>query len=131
MTSVTYSSTRGQQNNVSFRDVVMIGLANDKGLFIPDTIPTIPQEEIQLWCTNEQYNNNYPKLAYEILLKYIQDDQIPSTKLYDIVQRSFGISSAFRHTDVTPIISVNGHAILVRTVIHAFTIFIYIFHHKN
>ena len=37
--SVTYSSTRGDpsQNGLSFRDVVMRGLAHDRGLFVPDS----------------------------------------------------------------------------------------------
>ena len=108
MTSVTYSSTRGQHNNVSFRDVVMIGLAKDKGLFIPDTIPQVSAEELQLWRT--QYHDNYPGLALAILSKFVQDDQVPYEQLQSILQRS---CAAFRHSDVTPVVSVGGHSILV------------------
>eukprot|EP00567_Pseudictyota_dubia_P014768 CAMPEP_0197457570 /NCGR_PEP_ID=MMETSP1175-20131217/46438_1 /TAXON_ID=1003142 /ORGANISM="Triceratium dubium, Strain CCMP147" /LENGTH=37 /DNA_ID= /DNA_START= /DNA_END= /DNA_ORIENTATION= len=37
MSSVTYSSTRGcpSQHDLPFREVVMRGLAHDRGLFVP------------------------------------------------------------------------------------------------
>ena len=109
MASVTYSSTRGQHNHISFRDVVMIGLANDKGLFIPDSIPQVSHEEIQIWRT--QYKDNFPALAIAILSKFIKEDQVPYDQLQSIIQRS---CASFRHLDVTPVVSVGGHSILVR-----------------
>jgi threonine synthase len=112
MASITYSSTRGQQNHVSFRDVVMIGLANDKGLFIPDTIPVVSWEELHVWRT--QYKDNFPALATAILSKFIKEDQVPYDKLQSIIQRS---CSTFRHQDVTPVVTIGGHSILVRTFI--------------
>ena len=108
MPSVTYSSTRGQHNHISFRDVVMIGLANDKGLFIPDTIPQVSEKELQTWRT--QYKDNFPALAIAILSKFVQDDQVPFDQLQSIIERS---CASFRHSDVTPVVSVGGHSILV------------------
>ena len=108
MASVTYSSTRGQHNHILFRDVVMIGLANDKGLFIPDTIPKVSDEELQMWRT--QYKDNFPALAIAILSKFVKEDQVPYEQLQSIIQRS---CSSFRHSDVTPVVSVGGHSILV------------------
>ena len=48
MVSITYSSTRGceTQKNMSFREVVMRGLAHDRGLFVPDSFPTVSMEEV-------------------------------------------------------------------------------------
>jgi threonine synthase len=48
MTSIKYKSTRGGQQSLSFEDVVMAGLADDKGLFVPETIPTFTMAEIEL-----------------------------------------------------------------------------------
>lgn len=45
--SVKYSSTRGACKGVNFRDVVMGGLAPDKGLYVPETIPTFTRDEIE------------------------------------------------------------------------------------
>lgn len=36
---MNYSSTRGQEKNVSFENVLLNGLAKDGGLYVPDFIP--------------------------------------------------------------------------------------------
>jgi threonine synthase len=105
MASVTYSSTRGGQKNLDFRTVVMTGLAHDRGLFVPDSIPTVSKEELEAWrCLS------YPDLAVKVISKFVDEDQVPAEKLEDIVKRA---CAAFRHEDVTPVIDVGGHAILV------------------
>lgn len=106
--SVTYSSTRGGQSHLDFRTVVMQGLAHDRGLFVPDEIPTVSITELQDWRSL-----SYPDLAVQVLRKFIQDDQVPLHKLQHIVRKS---CAAFRHPDVTPVVHVGGHAILVRVV---------------
>ncbi|KAG7346272.1 threonine synthase [Nitzschia inconspicua] len=104
MPSVTYSSTRGGQKNLDFRTVVMTGLARDKGLFVPDAIPQVTKDELESWRTLK-----YPDLAVKVISKFVQEDQVPAEKLEDIVKRS---CAAFRHEDVTPVVSVGGHKIL-------------------
>ena len=49
MTSSTikYRSTRGKEAGLSFEEVVLGGLATDKGLYVPETIPTISLSEIE------------------------------------------------------------------------------------
>lgn len=47
MTSIRYRSTRGEQKNLGFEDVVMAGLADDKGLFVPESIPKFSLAEIE------------------------------------------------------------------------------------
>ncbi len=107
MVSVTYSSTRGSesQKNMSFRDVVMTGLAHDRGLFIPDTLPTVTPEELESWRSL-----SYADMAVEVIAKFVGEDQVPRDKLEDIVKRS---CAAFRSEDVTPVEFVGNHAILV------------------
>lgn len=106
MSSVTYSSTRGceTQKNLSFRDVVMRGLAHDRGLFIPDTLPSVSNEEIESWRSL-----SYADLAIEVISKFVGEDQVPRSNLEDIVKRS---CAAFRADDVTPVIDVGGHLVL-------------------
>ena len=106
MASTTYSSTRGGQKNLDFRSVVMTGLAHDRGLFVPDTFPKVTTEELEEWRSL-----SFPDLAVKVISKYVKEDQVPSDKLTDIVKRS---CDAFRHKDVTPVVDVGGHAILVR-----------------
>ena len=107
MSSITYSSTRGGQKNLDFRTVVMTGLAHDRGLFVPDSFPTVTKEEVESWR-----GLSYPDLAVNVISKFVKEDQVPAEKLADIVKRSCG---AFRHEDVTPVIKVGGHAVLVST----------------
>jgi len=108
MTSVTYSSTRGGQKHLDFRTVVMQGLAHDRGLFVPDEMPQVSQEELEAWR-----GLSYPDLAVKVIAKFVGPDQVPTDKLTDIVSRS---CAAFRHKDVTPIKHVGGHAILVSAI---------------
>lgn len=44
---ITYKSTRGKQTGMTFEQVVLGGLANDKGLYVPETIPSISMSEIE------------------------------------------------------------------------------------
>ena len=106
MASVTYSSTRGGQKNLDFRTVVMTGLAHDRGLFVPDSIPSVTKEEIESWR-----GLSYADLAVKVISQFVKEDQVPADKLVDIVKRS---CAAFRHEDVTPVVDVAGHAVLVR-----------------
>ena len=104
-TSVTYSSTRGGQKKLDFRSVVMTGLAHDRGLFVPDTIPSVSNQELQEWAKLP-----FDDLAIKVISKFVKEDQVPSRKLEDIVKRS---CEAFRHQDVTPVVSIGGHYIMV------------------
>ena len=106
--SITYSSTRGcpTQANLSFRDVVMRGLSHDRGLFVPDAFPTVTKEEVESWRSLP-----YHELATNVIGKFVKDDQVPRAKLAEIVEKS---CAAFRSEDVTPVIDVGGHMILVR-----------------
>lgn len=105
MTSVTYSSTRGGQQHSDFRTVVMTGLAHDGGLFVPDTMPTVTKDELESWR-----GLSFPDLATNVISKFVKEDQVPSDVLADIVKRS---CAAFRSEEVTPVISVAGHKVLV------------------
>ena len=111
-TSVTYSSTRGEQTNFDFRTVVMQGLAHDRGLFVPDTIPQVTATELESWRSL-----SYADLAVQVISKYVKDDQIPAPKLKEIITKS---CAAFRHPDVTPIKNVGGHAVLVRMFLNCY-----------
>jgi hypothetical protein len=106
--SVTYSSTRGGERNLDFRTVVMQGLAKDRGLFVPDTIPTITDTELQQWK-----DLSYAQVAVNVIAKFVQEDQVPTKVLQDIVTKS---CAAFSAPDVTPLVTVHGHSILVRLI---------------
>ncbi|KAL3816569.1 hypothetical protein ACHAXA_003809 [Cyclostephanos tholiformis] len=104
--SITYSSTRGcpTQRNLSFRSVVMRGLAHDRGLFVPDSFPVVTHTELESWR-----ELSFAELAIEVIGKYVKDDEVPRHVLIDVVTRS---CDAFRGADVTPLVKVDGHYVL-------------------
>ncbi|KAF3766532.1 hypothetical protein M406DRAFT_60860 [Cryphonectria parasitica EP155] len=91
--SQRYLSTRGEDNDLSFEDVVLKGLATDGGLYIPEEIPSAA--DWQSWK-----DLSFPELAFNILSLYISPSEIPSQDLRDIINKSY---ATFRHEDVTPL----------------------------
>ena len=64
-----YFSTRDQQKNTfTSAEVIKKGLADDGGLFVPDSIPSITRKEIETFCTL-----SYPERAATILSKFLTD----------------------------------------------------------
>ncbi|KAF2758561.1 threonine synthase [Pseudovirgaria hyperparasitica] len=91
----TYTSTRGGSSGLSFEDVVLKGLAEDGGLFVPQSIPLLPSN----W--REWASLSFEDLAFEIMSLYIARSEIDSESLKEIVRKSYG---TFRHKDVTPLV---------------------------
>ncbi|KAI8983484.1 threonine synthase [Pilobolus umbonatus] len=93
-----YRSTRGQAKNYSFEEAVMAGLGPDGGLFIPQSIPSLPANWRKEWS-----DYSFQQLAVEILSLYIDDTEIPRADLKQLVDRSY---ATFRSKDVTPLTKV-------------------------
>ncbi len=88
-----YISTRGGIDPLNFQDAVMMGLARDGGLLLPEYLPKVGVEKLERW-----QNLPYQRLACEILALFIDD--IPALDLEDLVDRSY---ASFRHPQVTPV----------------------------
>ncbi|RUS24645.1 thnsl2 protein, partial [Jimgerdemannia flammicorona] len=93
--AMKYRSTRGKATNYSFEDTVLTGLAPDGGLFIPHTIPTLPEDWQTAWSAL-----TFQQLAVEIFSLFIDPAEIPRRDLANLVERSY---ATFRATDVTPL----------------------------
>ena len=64
-----FISTRDKKaTKYSSAQVIKQGLADDGGLFVPTTIPTLSKDQILSYCSL-----SYPELAAEILSKYLSD----------------------------------------------------------
>ena len=88
-----YISTRGGIEPLKFQDAVMMGLARDGGLLLPESLPAISTDMLERWL-----HLPYQYLAREILSLFIDD--IPAHELEDLVERSY---ASFNHPQVTPI----------------------------
>lgn len=89
-----YISTRGGISPVNFKEAILMGLATDGGLLVPESIPTLSDAVIDSWSELE-----YKELALEVMSLFIDD--IPSGKLKELIDNSY---SAFSHPDITPVI---------------------------
>lgn len=98
--SQTYLSTRGGSYGFSFEEVVLKGLAQDGGLFIPEEIPDLPSDWEKKWASL-----TYQELASEIFSLYISPSEIPANDLKEIIRKSY---ATFRAPDVTPVITLDG-----------------------
>jgi len=76
-----YLSTRGGVEPVAFRDAVMMGLADDGGLLIPDHIPDAT-DRMEAWR-----HLSYIDLALEVMALFIDD--IPREELKALVEKSY------------------------------------------
>lgn len=97
-----YISTRGGIQPIAFKDAVMMGLASDGGLLLPESYPSISREQLESWRSL-----SYPELAFEIISLFVDD--IPAGDLKTLIDRSY---ATFTHPDVTPVVKKDGMYIL-------------------
>ena len=92
---MNYISTRGQGETRSFREVLLAGLADDGGLYVPENLPTLSHEQIRSLA-----NLPYNELAFEIIQPFVGEEIAP-----DILRRLIDDSYAsFSHKAVAPMV---------------------------
>ena len=97
-----YISTRGGIRPVGFKDAVMMGLATDGGLLLPESFPQINRDQLEDWRSL-----SYPELALRVISPFVDD--IPTNDLQEMIERSY---ATFAHPEVVPLIKHNGVHIL-------------------
>lgn len=68
MSQILYYSTNLNAGKVSFRNALLKGLAPDRGLFMPESIPQLTVGEIDSFS-----EKSYPEIAFEVSHKYLHD----------------------------------------------------------
>ncbi|MHB1348998.1 MAG: threonine synthase [Desulfobulbus sp.] len=99
---MNYISTRGKIAPITFSEAVMMGLATDGGLLLPETLPRVDMTTVSGWK-----NLSYQRLAFEIIRLFADD--LPGHVLEDLIERSY---ASFKHPQVTPITHRDGLYIL-------------------
>jgi threonine synthase len=74
---------------------VLTGLAPNGGLYIPETIPSLPAN----W-RSEWKDYSFVDLSVAVLSLYISSEEISTRELRTLVEKSY---ATFRHPDVTPL----------------------------
>ncbi|MCD9021760.1 threonine synthase [Cohnella silvisoli] len=93
-----YISTRGKVSPIGFIDMFLMGLGDDGGLIVPETIPTVSAAQLDVWA----------KLSYEDLMLEIfslfTNNEIPESDLKTLIKDSY---AGFTSPDVLPLTTLN------------------------
>ncbi|MCK6052568.1 threonine synthase [Moraxella osloensis] len=92
---MNYISTRGKTAPMQFSDVLLMGLAPDGGLMLPEEYPQIDEATLTQWRTL-----SYPELAFEIMQLFATD--IPKDDLKTLIDKTYTVQ-AFGNPDITPV----------------------------
>ncbi len=89
-----YISTRGNAPELTFEEVLLTGLAEDGGLYVPKDVPTFSKEEIESWR-----DLPYAELAHKVIYPFVEGC-VESDALATILSEVYG---GFGHKAVAPL----------------------------
>ncbi|STY90672.1 threonine synthase [Moraxella bovis] len=92
---MNYISTRGNTAPMQFSDVLLMGLAPDGGLMLPETYPQIDRATLDKWRSL-----SYTELAFEIMSLFATD--IPKDDLKTLINKTY-TKTAFGTDEITPV----------------------------
>jgi threonine synthase len=78
-----FCSTRGAAG-FTFQHCLFRGLAEDGGMFMPQTIPSVTRDMLLAWR-----DLSFPDLAAEVLSLFISEAEIPRAELSSVLHSSF------------------------------------------
>lgn len=90
-----YISTRGGMAPAPFSDILLMGLAPDGGLVLPESYPQVDRATLDAWR-----KLSYPELAFEIIRLFADD--IPADDLRRLVFDTYR-EDVFGSADITPL----------------------------
>ncbi|MFC3530634.1 threonine synthase [Vogesella facilis] len=90
-----YISTRGGMAPLEFSDTILMGLAPDGGLALPESYPQVGRKQLDAWR-----NLSYAELAFEVIRLFATD--IPEADLKDILDRTY-TAEVYGSADITPV----------------------------
>ena len=99
---MNYISTRGRAPQLRFSEILLGGLANDGGLYVPESYPRFSAEEL-----GAMRGMNYRELAFEVLSRLIDD--IPHDDLRRLIDKTYTpdvyryANSGENAEDITPL----------------------------
>lgn len=79
-----YISTRGKAPKIKFSETLLTGLANDGGLYLPESYPKLDEMALK-----NLRSKSYSELAFEIMKLYVDDNDIPHLDLKQIIDKTY------------------------------------------
>ena len=99
-----YISTRGGIAPVGFIDAVLMGLADDGGLLVPEQLPQLSADTLTAWA-----GLSYQDLTLA-LFSLFTEGELPRAALKDLIDEAY---ATFRHPEVTPVRHLQGDVYLL------------------
>ena len=93
-----YISTRGKAPELKFSDVLLAGLAEDGGLYVPESYPQLTNDDLKRFQSME-----YVDVAFEVIKPYVETC-IPDNDLKQLLKDTY---AGFTHDDKAPVIKIN------------------------
>ena len=93
-----FISTRGGER-VTGAQAIVQGLAKNGGLYVPETFPTISNEELEMMA-----EMNYPERAAFVLGKYLAEE-LGADYLKEICEKAY---ASFEGNDPVPLVKIDG-----------------------
>ncbi|MBQ0934835.1 threonine synthase [Ideonella paludis] len=100
-----YISTRGDQTQRRFCEILLEGLAPDGGLYLPVSYPQVDATTLARWR-----GLSYADLAFEILSLYIDD--IPAADLKALVHKTY-TAAVFGSEQIVPVRRLGDSGVLI------------------
>jgi threonine synthase len=94
MNMMKYISTRGNAPELTFEEVLLTGLAEDGGLYVPKDVPQYTLAEIESWR-----DLPYAELAHKVIYPFVEGS-VDSDALQKILNEVYG---GFGHKAVAPL----------------------------
>ena len=91
-----YISTRGRAPTLEFGDVLLAGLADDGGLYMPDRWPALSPEAL----SGNPGRGDYADLAAEVMWPFV-DGAYPRNRFNELVRDAY---AGFDHPEVVPMV---------------------------
>lgn len=93
-----FKSTRGSENKLTAAQAIIQGIAEDKGLYIPEEIPQLP------FAVEDMIGKSYQEIAYKVLGTFF-DDYTDEEMQYCI---NGAYDSKFEEAEIAPIVEAGG-----------------------
>ena len=92
-----YISTRGKADILDFEGATLAGLARDGGLYVPETVPTLPTNEIRAMA-----GRSYAEIAFMVIKPFVAGS-ISDGDLKTMLDATYG-GDVFRRSAVAPLV---------------------------
>ncbi|MBF7052775.1 threonine synthase [Halomonas sp. KAO] len=99
-----YISTRGQAPALSFEEVVLTGMANDGGLYVPEHVPELSQDELAAMA-----GLSYAEIAFRVMKPFV-NGEIDDETFRGIVKEAY---ATFSHDAVVPLNQLDANHFLL------------------